>query len=378
MSTHRQPVGFPAAAQSLPGRSICRGAVLLLVTLALLAAGGCGVLLPVEPNLERSPVTPTQTAAPFATWTAGYSDLRLEQTVRFRYKPVREAEMRFSVTGLLYDEILVKKGDLVSEGQLLASLDSGDIEPSLLELEYQLERRDMLRDGLLARQSDDRERLELRTARLSGTERTERREELAQQQETELDNFDREVEILELSRETLERRLEQRRLVAPFAGIVTYTRRIADGDRSSAYDQVVHLSDNERSLFLATTDFASYFRPGESFEITVDDVSYPVLAVDPAEYGMEPGEKEAALRPEVEEMVFETDQSGVVILLLDSRDHVLVIPERAVFAAGDRSYVYIDRGDRVREAREVTTGLRAGTQIEITGGLAEGEVVIVD
>ena len=315
MRTRRQPSGFPAAARTQPSRSICRGVGLLLATLALLLAGGCGALLPVEPSLERSPVTPTQTTAPFATWTTGYSDLRLEQTVRFRYKPVREAELRFSVTGLLYDEILVKKGDLVSEGQLLASLESGDLEPDLLELEYRLERQSMLRAGILARQSDDRERLELRTAHLSEAERTERREELEEQQAAELESFDREVEILELSRGTLERRLGQRRLLAPFAGIVTYTRRIAEGDRSSAYDQVVHLSDNERSLFLATTDYASYFRPGETFEITVDEVSYPVLAVDPAAYGMEADEKTAALRPEVEEMVFETDQSGTVILL---------------------------------------------------------------
>ncbi|MDI9470359.1 MAG: efflux RND transporter periplasmic adaptor subunit [Bacillota bacterium] len=357
---------------------VYRRAVLLLATLTLLLAGGCGALLPPEPSLERSPVTPTQTAAPFATWTVRYGDLRLEQTIRFRYKPVREAELRFTVGGLLYDEILVKKGDVVSEGQLLANLDSGDIEPGLMELEYQLARQAMLREGLLARQGDDRERLELGTAKLTEAEQAERRRELEEQQAAELEAFDRETEILELSRGTLERRLDERRLVAPFAGIITYTRHINEGDRSSTNDQVVQLSDNERSLFLAKTDYASHFKVGERYEITLDEVSYPVVAVDPADYGMETDEKSAALRPEVEEMVFETDQSGTVVLLLDSREHVLLIPERAVFAAGERSYVYVDRGDRVREAREVTTGLRAGREVEITSGLEEGEVVIVD
>ena len=356
--------------------------VLQLAILALLAIGlsACQYILPVEPRLERQPVAPTRLGREHASWPVTRADLRLEQTVRFRYKPVREIDLRFPVTGLFYDEILVKKGDLVDEGQLLATLQSGDLAAQIAESDTQLERLDIVRGQLLARQARERSRLErLLAARGEAAEETRRQlGEQAEAHEAAVEHIDREIELLRLTRETQGRRLDERRLVAPFAGIVTYTRRISDGDRSSTFDQVVHVSDNTRSLFLTTTEYVDYFAPGKQFEIQLDDMAYPVTAVDPADYGMEVDAQTAALSPDIDELVLETDQSGTVILLLESREQVLVVPERAVFAAGDGHYVYLERSDDVREARPVTVGLRANGQVEITEGLSEGEVVIID
>jgi Cu(I)/Ag(I) efflux system membrane fusion protein len=54
----------------------------------------------------------------------------------------------------------------------------------------------------------------------------------------------------------------------------------------------------------------------------------------------------------------------------------LVVPRDAVHATGERSWVFVQDAEGVLVAREVQTGLVAGSDIEILGGLEEGETVV--
>lgn len=54
----------------------------------------------------------------------------------------------------------------------------------------------------------------------------------------------------------------------------------------------------------------------------------------------------------------------------------LVVPRTAVHATGARSYVFVSGEEGVLTAREVTTGLVSGQEIEILDGLEEGERLV--
>jgi Cu(I)/Ag(I) efflux system membrane fusion protein len=55
---------------------------------------------------------------------------------------------------------------------------------------------------------------------------------------------------------------------------------------------------------------------------------------------------------------------------------VLVVPMEAIVVTGERNLVFVRGGDGVLTPREVVLGARAGSAVQILGGLSEGETVV--
>lgn len=64
---------------------------------------------------------------------------------------------------------------------------------------------------------------------------------------------------------------------------------------------------------------------------------------------------------------------GTVVLDVATRDDVLVVPQSAVL---DNKYVFLAEGGKARR-REVILGLQSAAFVEITAGLKDGDIVIV-
>jgi membrane fusion protein (multidrug efflux system) len=64
-----------------------------------------------------------------------------------------------------------------------------------------------------------------------------------------------------------------------------------------------------------------------------------------------------------------------VTLELESREAVTV-PETAIVPQGGKSYVYVVNGEKA-ERRAVALGIRQPGSVEITEGVAAGEVVVI-
>ena len=64
---------------------------------------------------------------------------------------------------------------------------------------------------------------------------------------------------------------------------------------------------------------------------------------------------------------------GVVV---QHKDGVVVIPKKALHTAGSRRYVQYMAGG-ARKTVDVTVGISSATDVEITGGLSEGQLVLV-
>lgn len=66
----------------------------------------------------------------------------------------------------------------------------------------------------------------------------------------------------------------------------------------------------------------------------------------------------------------------VVTLDLGERPHALTVPAEAVHADADGSYVWIVRGGRAHR-RRVRLGVDTGSRVEVAGGLAAGDAVVL-
>ena len=54
----------------------------------------------------------------------------------------------------------------------------------------------------------------------------------------------------------------------------------------------------------------------------------------------------------------------------------LVVPESALLKTGERTIVFVDRGDGLLEPREVQAGAKVAEGVQVLRGLAEGERVV--
>jgi multidrug efflux pump subunit AcrA (membrane-fusion protein) len=74
--------------------------------------------------------------------------------------------------------------------------------------------------------------------------------------------------------------------------------------------------------------------------------------------------------------VVRPEMTTTVRILLDTHEHVLTVPIRAVRRADGRAFVWYRQGETVQR-RWVTTGLKDDSYWEIVDGLREGDAVVI-
>ncbi len=79
---------------------------------------------------------------------------------------------------------------------------------------------------------------------------------------------------------------------------------------------------------------------------------------------------------ELKESVFlRAGFSATADIVLDKRDNVLAVKESNLIFDGDKVFVEIEKAEQQFEKTEVTTGLSDGINIEVVGGLKEGDKI---
>lgn len=149
------------------------------------------------------------------------------------------------------------------------------------------------------------------------------------------------------------------------------------GQRIMAGERLFDLADLSTVWLVAeanTSDIAR-IRPGQRAVITIDGriftapvaYIYPTLNAETrtTRIRFTIANPSGALRP----------QTYANVELDVDLGRRLAVPADAVIDTGERTIVYVDKGDETFEPRVVTAGLRAGGYREITRGLKEGERV---
>ncbi|HSS78857.1 MAG TPA: efflux RND transporter periplasmic adaptor subunit [Thermoanaerobaculia bacterium] len=308
-------------------------------------------------------------------------DLERVVTATGVIKPRVGAEVRVgSRASGVVRRLLVRIGDAVAKGQLLAELETGELDARRSQAAAAVA---SARADLDYAEADLRRKRELATAQLlprSELEVTERAAAVA-------------AEGLRQAQANLDLAVTQlgyAKLTAPIGGVVASIsteegETVAASFASPTFVTLLDLDRLEVRAYVDETDIGR-IRTGQQASFTVD--TYPgqefageVVAVYPQAEIRDnvvnyvtvirfPPPRGHTLRPEM---------TATVRIALETRRAVLAVPRRAVRREGGRQYVLLRRGNQkdATERRWVKTGGQDESYWEIAEGLREGDEVLI-
>ena len=257
------------------------------------------------------------------------------------------------------EEVYVKEGEAVRKGQALARFRTNAAAPAAMSADAQ--RR-------LA--AADYERMQSLFKEGAVSER-------------DVQNAEVTLRAAEANAALATKKLDESTVRAPTGGVISQ-RAVDSGDRVKDGDLLFQLVNTTELEFEATvpSEYVSQIRPGAPVALTVTGIADPGLGGRVARVN---ATVDAATR-QVKVYVAVPNAAGRLVgglyasgrIVLNQVKGAVSVPLAAVRQDGDKSYVLTVENGRIAR-RDVTTGARdeSASLIEITGGLAGGETVVL-
>ena len=323
---------------------------IIAAVVAAMSLSGC-YFFPAEEELLEPPTVPIEEVA-YSTYTAKVKDIA-NQTVASGYIASKvENECSFTESGGTLKKVYVTVGQFVEEGELLAELDTGN-------LEYLYEQQKLI---------TEKARL---TYLASGTSTSKLDYEMEQNTLTEY-----------------ERLMNVSRLYAGMSGQVCFIQDMKPGDKVTAYKTIVKIVDPTQLFVKYTSSTLRAFPLNADVTITVDGMDYAGY-VSKTPSAMVEGlyDEHPTLASDTESIYCEFKGSvpgyltvgklADILAIYEIHEDAVVISKNLVKEDGDRTYVTIlDENDNKKEV-DVTVGITNATEAEILTGLKEGDRVVV-
>jgi membrane fusion protein (multidrug efflux system) len=189
------------------------------------------------------------------------------------------------------------------------------------------------------------------------------------------------LKVAEANYELAKARLSKTRIVAPFDGIIG-TRKVSVGAFLRTGQEITELANlNEiRVSFSAPERFLSQLK--RNAEVTVSSSVFPnnenkgkIMAIEPI-LDSQTRNVNVVARVQNPGQKFRPGMSANVSVVLNERPNALTIPNEAVFANGDQSFVFVVKKDSSVSAAPVTLGLQTARIVEVLSGLKDGMQVV--
>jgi RND family efflux transporter MFP subunit len=337
----------------------------------------------VLPSCKR----PQKTDAKGAGQTFGAAPVKVFKAVRTRiseklfYTSTIEAWQKINLTpevGGKIARIMVNEGDRVSKGQVLAELDVEAITLQLRQAEA----------GLAVAQANYNNA----ETNLQRMERLSKENAVSAQQYEQVklgyDSAKAQLEQAQAAVNLAQHSLDVSILKAPFSGVIA-SKNAEVGDvinplmgafspgSASGVLTLVDFSRIKIKVDISGTDIgriqkgqAAILRvpanPGQEFKGTVQVVN---LAADPQtkKFGIE-------ISVDNPDQVLRPGTFGEIVIEVHSHENALVVPQKAVL---ENKYVFIAQDGKASK-KEVALGLQNTTMVEVSSGVAEGDLVIVE
>jgi len=367
----------------------------------------CAAALAPACSRSHAASPPAQTDRPtVAVARVQRADLSQALTLAAEFRPFQEIDVHAKVAGYL-KAIYVDVGDRVKAGQLLAVLEIPELQDDARQDEATVQRsaEEINRARAdLERAESAHEIAHLASARLAGVLKA--RPNLVAQQEIDeaaardriaeaqtatakaaLASAQQQLAVSAAIANKTKTLLEYTRITAPFDAVVTH--RYADtgamiqaGTSSQTQAMpVVRLSANDRlRLTIAVPESAvARIRVGEPVDVRVDAVKR-TFAGTVARFAGKVNADTRTMATEVDvankDLTLVPGMYAYASIALDSAKGVLTIPVQAV-DRGDAgaSVLVVDHG--LVQRRAVTIGLEAPDRVEVTTGVADGDMVVV-
>lgn len=321
----------------------------LPIFLLQVVTAGC-FLFPKEEEILAPPLV-EETAITYQTRTAMLGDIenRINVTGNFEYAEVKP--LYFEYRGGRLRNIYANFGDRVKENDVIAELDTDDLQFRIKQQELQIRKSELQYDRLRALGSDQ---FQLNMAAL-----------------------DTELEQLKL--QALHEELKKTRILAPLDGVIIYRGKYFSGDYVNAFSTVAQIAD-PREMILAYRGFdAGKFPMDAKVDVSFRKEDYTGKVImtplylppdTPDEYRDTILVRLDTTPPEIEH-----GERATITLSIEKHENTIVLPRNLVRNYLNRSFVYILE-DGIKKERIVETGIETATEVEIVKGIQEGDEVI--
>ncbi len=323
---------------------------ILLTAAVTLSLSSC-YFFPAEEELLEPPTVPIEEVA-YSTYTAKLKDIADKTSATGHIVSKREYDASFTESGGILKKIYVVPGQFVEEGELLAELDTGN-------LEYLYEQQKLI----------------VEKARLTY---------IATGSST--DKLDYEMEQNTLTE--YERLMNVSHLYAGMSGQVCYIQDMKPGERITAYKTIVKIIDPSTVFVKYTSSTLRAFPINQDVTITVDGKEFQgYVTKTPSDVVEGIYEGYDWLFSDTESIFCEfkgeipsyltVGKVADISAIYDIHKNAVVISKTLIKTDGDRTYVVIlDENDNKKEV-DVTVGITNATEAEITSGLNAGDRVVV-
>lgn len=311
-----------------------------------------------------------------------YGDVAHVMEIDCVYKQKEEIWLSFNIDKEVITDIYVEKGDVVSKGDKLVSVDVEAARKKVDELEYQLAVTKLDYRQMLETKEFDIEQAKIDFGYTYKTEKDE--ENLEKNLENIEERYRDKITDAKDSIYMQEKRLEEAKsyvengtLYAPIDGIVNFLKSDILNTPTDKGVSVVSIYD-ENSCYFQSTDIEvmPYLDKSKTYTITCG------LGKAMREYSVQP----VLFEDWKEEMYFKLlDQdydpynitSGTIELCTEEKKNVLTVDKKAIHTSGEEYYVYILDAEGIRRMQFVEIGLWGSDVVEVLSGLKEGDYVII-
>ena len=314
--------------------------------------------------------------AQYSLVTARVGDLSLTENVRVKYFAARQESYGFGESGLYYDTFPVSVGDEVKAGDVLATLDAGELDSGIAQCRSSIAETELILER-------NRQLVELCESRLAGRTPSASEKERLRGYQVAIRDAEDQIDVLKTRLDELNAQKEGRVITAAIGGTVTYVRDVENGETSTKGKVVVTVTDLSSCAFSATVEHPEAIEDGAIYTLRIGGEEYEITPTTAEELGIEPepmNEKStmsrvyfSLLTPSVN---LNSDSTGSFPVTVDQRQDVGYVPATAVSLVDGVSCVYVPDEQGLCTTRNVTTGLETQRYVEILDGLDAGDSVI--
>jgi HlyD family secretion protein len=197
--------------------------------------------------------------------------------------------------------------------------------------------------------------------------------------------YEAQIEEIMVQIKILEQSIEKASIKAEFDGIITEMN-VHQGGMTQTGVPVVEIQDeNNLGIYVEVlAEDAVKTVNGMPFIANFDDESrelkvnriYPKAEASVSELGVE--QKRVRIEADlVDDMKMKIGAEIDVVIILEEKENVLLVDRDAIYEKNQKEFVTVIDNDKEVE-KEVTTGLKNDDYAEITSGLSENEVVLIE
>ena len=346
--------------------------IFVITSVITVLATGCG-LFPKEEDMLAPPlVAPTK--ADYKEITVSKGDIANTITGDGTLVSVSQKELYFKDQGGTLKQIDVKLGDKVSKGDVIAELNTDDLDSKIAQQKISVQSAQL--DYNYAQQ-------QLTKAQSAGSDTS--------QQTYNLSKSALSLQSAQLQLQELQDEKTRSTLVADSAGTVVYIADVNDGSNVSAYQALVRIADPSQLQVRYDGTGIDYFSMGKSVDVTYKDAQYAgTVVADPADLpsgGSGSGSSSSTSGTTSAISYVQIKVNGLpadavlgddaeISYTVEEEKNVIVIPLDCLHNNGGSYCVEMLDKNSLKVDRNVQIGMKTSTQVEITSGLTAGEKIV--